>query len=265
VPRVDIAGIELSYRDSGGEGTPVVLIHGFPFEASLWDPQFTALGRKFRLIAPDLRGFGASAVPEDPDPYSMAAFADDVVGLLDHLDVPAAVVGGLSMGGYVTLEILRRYPKRVRALVLADTRADADAPEVRQRREAQIRQVSERGGDSLVDGMVAALLSEQTRSRSPETEAALRAVMDQDDGAWIGGLTAMLGRADSSGLLRDIAVPSLIIVGEHDAIAPPDVAREMHARIAGSRLVVIEGAGHVSNLESPVAFNAALEAFLDEL
>lgn len=264
MPRVKIGDIDVSYRDSGGEGTPVVLLHGFPFEAALWDPQFAELGRRFRLIAPDLRGYGRSSLPE-PEGYSMAAFAADVAGLLDHLDVPQAVVGGLSMGGYVTFEFLRSYPERVRALVLADTRPDADSPEVRERRQAQILQVGERGGTSLIDGMIPALLSERTRTSSHAVEAALRGVMQQDDRSWIGGLRAMLDRSDSSSSLGDVRVPVLILVGEGDAIAPPEVAREMHERLPDSTLVVIEGAGHVSNLEDPVAFNAALETFLDQL
>ena len=266
MPRATVNGIDLSYKDSGGNGTPVVLLHGFPFRASLWDPQFEALGDRFRLIAPDLRGFGDSALPASPEGYSMETFASDVTALLDHLDVEQAVVGGLSMGGYVTFELVRRHPERIRGLVLADTRADADSAEVRARRDAQIDQVVASGGQGLIDGMVAALLSEGTRAASPGAVAALRAVMDgQDDRSWIGGLEAMKARPDSTPDLASISVPTLVLVGENDAIAPPEVARDMSERIPEARFVVIEGAGHVSNLEAPAAFNAALGTFLDEL
>ena len=169
------------------------------------------------------------------------------------------------MGGYITFEFLRRHPDRVMGLVLADTRAEADTPEGRARREAQVRQVSEGGGASLIEPMTAALLAEATRRDRPEVVEKLHAVMDQDDRAWIGGLEAMIGRSDSTGLLSSISVPTLILVGEHDGIAPPDVARALRDRIAGSTLVVLEGAGHVANLEAPDAFNAALGSFLDGL
>lgn len=264
MPTFTADGIDLSYRDSGGEGTPVVLLHGFPFRSEMWDPQFEGLGGKFRLIAPDLRGFGRSALPE-PDGYSMAAFAGDVAALLNHLQIPRVVLGGLSMGGYIGFEFLRRHPDRVTALVLADTRPDADAPEVRARREAQQKQVREASGASLVTPMTQAILSEETRAERPEVVAALKATMDQDDRSWIGGLEAMKNRTDSTADLDAISVPTLIVVGEHDALAPPDVARTMHERIPDSRLVVLEGAGHVSSLEAPALFNAALESFLNEL
>jgi 3-oxoadipate enol-lactonase len=264
VPRVDVNGIELSFRDSGGEGTPVVLIHGFPFEAALWDPQFEALGRRFRLIAPDLRGYGRSSQPAD-GLFTMTAFADDVAGLLEYLEVEQAVIGGLSMGGYTTFEFLRRHPERVRALILADTRPDDDPVEVRERRQTQIRQIREGGASGLVDGMVAAVLADASRTPDRRVEAKLRSVMDQDDRSWIGGLEAMLGRSDSRAALGDISVPALILVGEHDGITPPELAREMHERIPNSKLIVIEGAGHIANLENPAAFNAALETFLEEL
>lgn len=265
MPSLDLDGGRLSYRDSGGEGTPVLLVHGFPFTSELWDPQFTALGKKFRLIAPDLRGYGRSTSTTDPSSYSMRLFADDLRALLAHLEVERVVLGGLSMGGYIAFEFLRLAPSSVHALVLADTRPDPDSSEVRARREAQQEQVAAAGGGSLVDPMTQALLSDETRRERPQVVAALEALMAQEDAAWIGGLEAMKGRIDSTPDLGGISVPTLILVGEHDSLAPPEVARGMSERITGSRLVVIEGAGHVSNLEAPEAFNAALESFLDEL
>jgi pimeloyl-ACP methyl ester carboxylesterase len=265
VANVDLDGLNISYRDSGGEGTPVVLVHGFPFDFRLWDPQFEALGSKYRLIAPDLRGFGHSSPPPGGEDFSMEAFAADIARLLDRLRIEEVIFGGLSMGGYVTFEFLRQNPHRTVGLILADTRSDADSPEVRAKREAQQDQIAALGGASLVDGMVAALLSEETRSERPEVAAQLRTVMEQDDRAWTGGLEAMKNRPDSTDELSGLSAPTLILVGENDSLAPPDVARAMQERIPQSRVVVIEGAGHVSNLEQPAAFNAALETFLDEL
>lgn len=265
MPIVRLDGLDLHHRDSGGEGMPVVLIHGFPFDSDLWDPQFAELSARYRLVAPDLRGFGRSSPPTSRDGYTIGAFADDVAALLDHLEVPHVVLVGLSMGGYIAFEFLRHHPQRVSGLVLADTRADADTDEVRARRTRQQRQVEDVGTNELTETMIEGLLSETTRRAAPEVVAHLRAVMDQRPEAWIGGLEAMKLRHDSTDLLSEITVPALIVVGEHDAIAPPDVARAMSDRIPGGRLVVVEGAGHVANLEAPREFNAALTTFLDGL
>lgn len=243
----------------------MVLLHGFPFDSRLWDPQFDALGRRFRLIAPDLRGFGNSSGPSDRSGYSIDSFADDALALLDSLEIEQAVLGGLSMGGYTAFELVRRNPERLTGLVLADTRADRDAPEVLERRTAQQKQVEESGGGALVEGMLRVVLSDETRNRRPEVVEALRAIMVQSDAAWIGALEAMKNRADSSTLLGSIRAPTLILAGEHDVLSPPEVARDMHERISDSRLVVIDGAGHISNLESPAAFNSALDRFLGGL
>jgi pimeloyl-ACP methyl ester carboxylesterase len=231
----------------------------------MWDPQFEALGGRFRLIAPDLRGFGNSAPPSDTSGYSLGAFADDAAGLLDRLGVEKVVLGGLSMGGYTAFEFLRRYPERVSAVILADTRPDRDAPAVLERRTAQQKKVAKSGGASLVEAMLPAMLSEETRTARPHVTETLTALMEQSDRSWIGALEAMKNRSDSTGELGALAVPVLIVVGQHDALSAPEVAKDMQERIPQARLVVIEGAGHISNLEAPGAFNAALESFLEGL
>jgi 3-oxoadipate enol-lactonase len=258
-------GTRVHCLDAGSGAPPVVLLHAFPLHSGMWEPQVAALRDRFRVVAPDLPGFGASDGPDDPTAYSMERYADLTAALLDRLGVERGVVGGLSMGGYVALAFLRRHRARLAGLVLADTRADVDTPEIRERRTRQQRQVGEEGTAALVDSMLEVLLSEDTRKERPEVVETARRLMDNPAAGVIGALDAMKRRADASGDLAGIDVPTLVVVGEHDGPSPPSVAEEMHARIPRSRLAVIPGAGHLSNLEAPAVFNQALLAFLDDL
>jgi pimeloyl-ACP methyl ester carboxylesterase len=241
---------------------PVLLVHGFPFNSSMWEPQLSALGDRHRMVAPDLKGFGRSDAPEDLPAYSVESYAAELKGLLDAIDVKEVVLAGLSMGGYIAFSFIKRYADVVAALVLADTRPDADAPEVFERRTAQQRQVQERGTEELVDSLGDALLGEHTRANKPDVVAATKRAMLNPPAGFVGALDAMKRRPDSTDHLTAITVPTLIVVGEADALAPADVARGMHAAIGGSQLAVIPDAGHLPNLERPEAFNRTLSDFL---
>jgi 3-oxoadipate enol-lactonase len=265
MPTVTTNGMKLNYVDTGGEGTPVLLVHGFPLNLKMWQPQIDALGDRWRLIAPDLKGAGESEGPDDPSQYTMDSYADELKGLLDELGLDKVVLAGLSMGGYVAFAFLRKYREMVSALVLADTRAEADPPEGVQKRTTQQEQVRSEGIDGLVEALTGALLSESTKQKRPDVSKTVRAVMDNPARSFIGELEAMKGRPDSTDGLTSISVPTLIIVGEDDAVTPPDAARKMHEHISGSTLVVVPEAGHLSNLEAPDAFNGALAEFLERL
>jgi pimeloyl-ACP methyl ester carboxylesterase len=254
--------IEMGYDDVG-VGLPVVLLHGFPHHRGLWAPQLGALVDRCRCIAPDLRGFGAT-VPSGP--YSMDRYADDVAALLDRLGVERAVVGGLSMGGYVAFAFWRRHRARVRALLLADTRAGADDAAARGRRDQMIALVRDRGSGAVADAMITGMVGKTTRARNPEVVDAIHAMLEAApvEGV-VGALEALRDRPDSTPTLATIDVPTLVVVGEEDALTPPAEARAMHAAIAGSRLEVIPEAGHVSNVERPAAFNHVVSEFLGVL
>ena len=260
--RAESNGIGINYLDTGGEGTPLVLIHGFPLDGRMWEPQVNALGGNRRLIAPDLRGFGESDVPEDRASYSVDHFADDVKAVLDDAEVDKAIVCGLSMGGYVAFAFHRKYPDRVGALVLYDTPAEPDPPEAKEKRTAQQDQVSKDGPGGLIEALPNALTSERSRAKNDGLVPQLKQLMDNPAAGFIGALEAMKQRPDSSSDLAGINVPTLILVGEDDGLTPPDAARTMHEAIGGSQMVVIPEAGHFSNLESSDEFNRALEAFL---
>lgn len=260
-----IDGKNVSFTDSGGDGPTIVLVHAFPLDSRMWSRQAEALGDRYRVVTPDLSGCGRSGVPADPSSYSVDGWADEVAGVLDHLDIERAVVGGLSMGGYVTLAFHRRHPERVAGLVLADTRATADTDEARAHRTRQQDQVLSGDVETLKDTLIEALVGPVTKTSRPDVVQQVRALMDQSPAGYIGCLEALKTRPDSNTELTRIGVPTLIVVGEDDALTPPALSREMHEHIAGSELVVIGEAGHLSSLEAPEAFNAALERFLGSL
>jgi pimeloyl-ACP methyl ester carboxylesterase len=262
---VDVNGVRIGYEDTAGSGTPVVLIHAFPFSARMWAAQIEGLADRARVITVDLRGFGHSEAPEDRTAYSMAAFAGDVKGAIDDIGIDRAVLCGLSMGGYVCFEFWRTYREAVAGLILADTRAEADSPQAIENRSSQQQQVAEKGVDGLADGLTTALLSDATRANKPDVVARARAIMDQSASGYIGALEAMKNRPDSTPDLIGITVPCLVIVGEDDGLTPPAMARKIHEHIGGSQMVVIPEAGHLSNLEDPQTFNGALTDFLSRL
>jgi 3-oxoadipate enol-lactonase len=258
-----VRGIELAYTEAGS-GPAVVFLHGFPFDRSMWSGQVERLSASFRVIAPDLRGHGETTATSGPS--TMEEMAEDVVALLDELNVPRAVVCGLSMGGYVALALYRTHPSRVRALVLADTRAKADTDEARRTREANAQRALAEGMEPMVESMLPKLLSAHTREARPETVARLREMMlgVNPEGA-AAALRGMALRRDQTDLLPKLDVPVLVLVGSEDIITPPSDAEAMHALVGSSRLQVIEGAGHVSNVERPDEFNQALTEFLESL
>lgn len=249
-------GTRLAYEVAGA-GVPVILLHGFPFSRQMWRLQ-SPLARTVRLITPDLRGFGES----EGAPSSLDELSEDLHALVTHLQLPSFVLGGFSMGGYVLFRYLARHADRVKALLLLDTRADADTPDGRQRRYDGIARIEKEGPAGYLDDFVKLVVSVKTLQSRPDVIRGLRDQVEKVRPATLAGaLRAMAERPDSTPLLPTIRVPTLIVVGEDDKPTPPEGARRMHAAIAGSQFVLIPEAGHVSNLEQPERFNAALASF----
>jgi pimeloyl-ACP methyl ester carboxylesterase len=253
----------LLHCDDVGPGPVVVLIHGFPFDRTMWRFQKGAIGSEYRVIAPDLRGHGRSAPL--PGPYTVDGMANDVLETLDDLQIREPfVLGGLSLGGYVALSIAARSPQRLRGLILMDTRAAADAPDVAQGREAMARDV-ERTGDigPVVRGMLPRLFAPASRERRA---ALISEVGDQMLRTPAVGVTATLralaSRPDRTADLAAIRVPTLVVCGADDVISPPDEMRRMADAIAGARFVKIPEAGHLAPLENPGPVDAAILEFL---
>jgi len=240
------------------------MVHGYPFNRTLWDEQVEALSSRHRVIAPDLRGFGESDAA--PGTATMNLMARDLALLLNHLGIVRAAVCGLSMGGYVALALYKQLPSRVRALVLADTRAQADTEDAKQTRFQQAEKALSEGMAGIADAMLPKLLTPETVSKHPEVVKRVRDMMlkTKPEGA-AAALRGMAERDDQAELLAKITVPVLILVGAEDAITPVADSEKMHAAISGSHLVVLENAGHVSNIERTEQFNDALLSFLKEL
>ena len=244
-----------------GAGAPVLFLHGFPLSGELWTPLVPALERTFRLIIPDLRGHGRSAPSAS---VTMAGFADDIVALLERVrEERPVVVVGMSLGGYVAFELCRRAPERVRALVLTNTRAQADsADDARTRRETAER-VRAEGSVVVVEAMLPKLFG----PGAPEAlRARWRAIMAATPPEGVAAaLEAMAARPNSFATLGSLARAVLIVAGEHDALMPLEDARRMREAAPGSRIEILEGAGHMGPVEAPERFVGALRRFLDEL
>jgi 3-oxoadipate enol-lactonase len=257
--------MDLAYADEG-PGPVVMLLHGFPLSRAMWVDQLSGIGSIYRVIAPDLRGHGESPVPEGV--YTMDAMADDVVELLETLEISGpVVVGGLSMGGYVALSLAARYPTRVRALMLMDTKAAPDTPEAAQAREAMAQAVI--AADSaapVVDAMLPRLFAKMTREQHPERVEPMKDVMSQTSPRGIAGaLRGMAARPDRRADLPKIVVPALVLVGAEDVITPVAESKSMAEALPNARLEVISRAGHLAPYENPSDANAAILRFLKTL
>lgn len=257
----------LAYLDSAPDDAarPVlVLVHAFPLGAQMWEPQFRSFDG-WRLIAPDLRGFGGSTDEraEDVDP-SIDDYADDIAALVREVaGGRPAVLAGLSMGGYACLATMRRTPSLVRALVLADTRAGADTLEGRAGRKAMLTVLEHDGPQGVAREMMPKLLGATTREHNPGAEETVRLLIKRQSPAAIrDAIHRMMERPDSKGLLPSITVPVLVVVGEEDILTPPAESQAMVAALPDATLVQIAGAGHLTNLEQPQAFEASLDDFL---
>jgi pimeloyl-ACP methyl ester carboxylesterase len=249
-------------RPGGGPAGTLVLLHAFPLNARMFEPQLALAERGWRVIAPQLRGFDGGT--GDPPAATLDDYAADVVDLLDALHVSEAVIGGVSMGGYLALALFRLVPRLFRGIVLADTRPQADTPEGLEGRRAMLTMVAEKGPAAVADAMIPKLLGETTRRENPGLAAHVRALIEASSSEAIAGaMRAMMSRQDSTRLLGTIHCPALVVVGDEDGITPPAVAGEMHRAIAGSELLVVPAAGHLSSLEQPQRVNAALAHFLD--
>ncbi len=258
-----VRGFEMAYEDTGGNGIPLVLVHGFPLDRTLWSAQINALSEVARVIAPDLRGFGESQMPGGA--VTMETYADDVRALLDALGIKSTVMAGLSMGGYITLAFYRQFAARVRGLILANTKAGADSAEGKKAREDNAALAREQGVAAVAEKMFPKMLAPQTLAERPVVAGAVRAMMSrQSVAAVVAALMAMRDRPDSTPLLGEISVPTLIITGADDNLIPPKESELMRdaLRVPGAQLIVIPGAAHLSNIDQPDAFNQAVREFL---
>jgi pimeloyl-ACP methyl ester carboxylesterase len=261
-----VNGTTLSYHERGRGGRNVALLHGFPLDSRMWEAQLAALGDApggCRVVAPDLRGFGQS---KSETPFTIESLADDVHALLSAVGALPTVLVGLSMGGYVALAYAKKYPKDLRGLVLVDTKAEGDTPEGKAGRQKMIDLVRKDGSKAVADQMLPKMLSKDAAAQRPQQAQALSRIMESCPPRTIEhALAAMRDRPDRAPELSSIRAPTLVLVGESDAITPPDVSESMAKKVPGAKLVTIRGAGHMSPMEQPEQVNRALRAFLESL
>lgn len=257
----DINGITIGYDDEGTGDDVLVLVHGHPFDRSMWRPQIEhvrSLG--WRVIAADLRGYGTSTVVSGVTPLS--TFAEDVAALADHLGIGTFVLGGLSMGGQIVLECVRQFPDRLRGLVLADTFAQAETPEGRKSRNDMADRLLREGMAGYADEVLWKMVAPHNIAAGEHVARMMHAAPPA------GAAAALRGRAerpDYTAVLADITVPTLVVVGSDDEYTPVADAAYLHDRIPGSTLVVVDGAAHMPNLERPAEFGAALDSLLERV
>lgn len=260
MPTQSINGGMIHYEESGS-GDPLVLLHGFPLDSRMWEAQRADLSSRARVITPDLPGFGKSSPPA---PFTIESMADDIHVFLQAIGALPCILGGLSMGGYVALNYVLKYPSDLRGLILVDTRSEAENEQGKQGRQKMIDLVRASGPKAVADQMQPKMLSRDTVEHRPAQVRILRQMMEACPAKTIEyALAAMRNRRDVSGDLSSIKVPTLILVGDADSITPPSMAEAMQQKISGSQRLIIQGAGHMSPLEQPAQVNRAIRNFLD--
>jgi pimeloyl-ACP methyl ester carboxylesterase len=261
VSSVSIDGIAIGFDDEGS-GEPLVLVHGHPFDRSMWRPQIEHFSRSgWRVIAPDLRGYGESTLV--PAKTTLETFARDIAALLDHLGIDGVVLGGISMGGQIVMEFHRLFPERIRALVLADTSPQAETEDGKRLRNDTADRLLREGMGPFAEEVLPKMIAPANIEALPAVAEHVRAMMRRSSPE--GAAAALRGRAerpDYVEMLRRIAVPTLVVVGRDDEFTSVGDARRMQERIPDATLVVVDGAGHLPNLERPTEFNSALERLL---
>lgn len=258
-------GIDVAFQDTGA-GPAVFFIHGHPLDHSMWQPQVELLSPKYRVIVPELRGYGQTPLPPGKTVTLLDDFATDILSLADHLGIGRFVIAGLSLGGQIALETWRQAPARIGALVLADTFASLDTPEQKETRLDTADRFDREGfGNFATESLHKMMTPANARAFPAVAEHIMRMVHDSNPHGAAAALRGRTMRRDYIPLLGQITVPSLIIVGREDAFTPVALSEEMHRGIPASRLDVIEDSGHMSNLERPDEFNAILGSFLAQL
>lgn len=262
--RVDVGDVSLSVVDEG-QGPTLLFLHGFPLDGSMWAAQLAAFSDRYRVIVPDLRGFGASDATDGL--ATMEQLADDCARLLDALGIATPVVlAGLSMGGYVAWQFWRRHPERLRALLLCNTRAFADAPEIARGRLQTAESVLAQGPQIMAEPMLRRLFAPQTWQAMPErVEAMRRTIHEASPRGVAAALRGMAQRPDVTDWLSQIPVPTLLVGGEHDGISPPEEMKAIAARMPHAEYREIPAAGHMAPYEQPTAFNTLVAEWLDRL
>ena len=253
--------ITINYDDAGQGDIPVIFIHGFPFNKEMWVNQVANLSDHCRVLAYDIRGFGKS----EPgiQKYSISLFADDLIEFMDALQIQKAIVCGLSMGGYILLNAVTRFPDRFDSIVLSDTQCIADSPQAREGRMKSIELINKEGVGGFADGFIQKVFWKETFDRNPDAVQKIRTIINSTAPSSVTStLTALAERDEVCSKLGNINVPALILCGDEDVVTPVEQSKVLQSKIPGAQLQILQEAGHMSNLEQPEAFNRHLMDFI---
>jgi pimeloyl-ACP methyl ester carboxylesterase len=258
---IPVNDFHLSYDDVGEGSTPIICLHGFPFDKTMWKGQLDFLESKNRIIACDIRGFGKST--DETSYLSIDLFSEDLIAFMDALNIDKAIICGLSMGGFIALNALKRFPDRFEALILCDTQCIADSLEVHEKRYEIIDEINTNGVANFNEGFIKSVFHKDSIKNKKELVEKLRGVVFANSENIIKkGLVALAERSETCSTLNEIAIPTLIICGSEDDVTPLVQSESMLSTIKDSILHVIHNAGHVSNLEQPQEFNEQLLNFI---
>ena len=255
----------VSYADEGPDGAPIlILVHGFPFNKSMWNKQVEALIENYRVIAYDIRGFGNSETGTGT--ISIELFVEDLLGLMDALKIDRALLCGLSMGGYIALNAISNFPKRFSALILCDTNCVADTPEIKHKRMMAIESIEKSGVENYANESIMNLFAPESFITNKVKIAVVKEmIMKTSEQTLRSTLLALSNRKETCSKLPNIKVPVLLVVGIEDQITPPSAAQQMQKNTNGSQLVILEHAGHLSNIENSYEFNSQLIKFVSSV
>ena len=260
---LSLNGVQITFYDSRAGSRAILLIHGHPFNHTMWERQAEFLKSEYRVLAPDLLGYGKSPLPQGKRETRLETFAADNLALADVLGIWKFVLGGFSMGGQVVLEMFRQAPERIEALLLADTFSGLDSPEKKQWRFDMADRLERDGMAAYAKEEITKMITQANAEQFPEVAAHVMGMMTTTPPS--GAAAALRGRAqrvDYTSLLRHIRVPTLVVVGSEDVYTPVAMAEQLRDGIPGAELAVIEGAGHMPNVERPETFNAALGTWM---
>ncbi|TAH44321.1 MAG: alpha/beta hydrolase [Bacteroidetes bacterium] len=261
---MSINGIQLCYDDYGSSETAVIFIHGFPFNKSTWDAQTSFLSQTYRVLAYDIRGFGKSDPGEEK--FSINLFADDLIAFMDELGIEKAIICGLSMGGYILLNALKRYPERFNAAILCDTQCVADTNEGKEKRLKTIAQIEDGGVKEFTEGFLKAIFHEESiNTKSALVNRIRNTILSAKTSSLTQTLLALAERSETCSSLEQIQIPTLILCGEQDVVTKPEQSEYLNKKIKNSIFQLIPRAGHMSNLEQADVFTRHILLFINNL
>lgn len=261
---IPVNNFEMSYDDVGEGHLPILFLHGFPFDKTMWQPQIDFLKSSYRVISCDIRGFGKST--DEESEFSIDLFTEDLILFMDKIDIQVAVICGLSMGGFIALNAMKRFPDRFRALILCDTQCIADSPEVKEKRYQTIQDIETNGVSKFNEEFIKSVFYKDAfRQKKELVKNVHNVVFSNSKRVIIRGLVALAERSETCSILGEIKVPTLILCGKQDEVTPLQQSESMNDKINDSVLKVIDFAGHLSNLEQADEFNKHLLDFLTEM